>query len=354
MRIALDRIFRKKILLWIIIVTLFFAVKIGSAFLFDKQYPEFQHLDTWITDCQGLDDNALEDYVAELADEIGSDKQKQRTMGQELSELLDSYENRLFIQNLVSFAQKGEGVLSAKIPHNFEKLLDFYKTLDTPSIINEQPLDRFFGMQKVNIIPLVVLLLTAFFWGEFYESGIYKLTASMKEGDHYTIATHILLAGTSLLFLLINELTDLWYSGVFRYPYIWDCPVQSYHNFRYVQMNTTLGAALLLSFISKFLGTLVLCHCGLLIARWKQTVKDSVVYAVILIVLLFFVGKALENTDLRSVQQLGIIDWQSVLCSTAIILPLQVNSLVLGFVIVIVLGVLLACYTFHRYHKHRH
>ncbi len=354
MKIARDRIFRKKILLWIIIVTLFLAVKVGSAFLVDKQYPEFQYLDTWITDCQRLDNNALKDYVADLAGEISADKQRQREESHDLSALIKSYENRLFIQNLVSFAQKGEGVLSAKIPHNFEKLLDFYKTLDTPSIINEQPLNRFFGMQRVNIIPLVVLLLTAFFWGEFYESGIYKLTASMKEGNRYTIATHILLAGTSLLLLLINELNDLWYSGVFHYPYIWGCPVQSYHIFRYVQMNTTLGAALLLSFLSKFFGTLVLCHCGMLIARRKQTVKDSVVYAVVLIVLFFFVGKALENTDLLSAQQLGIVDWQSVLRSATIILPLQVNSLVLGFVIVIVLGVLLACYTFHRYHKHRH
>lgn len=354
MKIALDRIFRKKILLWIIIVTLFLAVKVGSALLVDSQNPEFQHLDTWIADCQGLDDNALENYVTKLASKISADKQKQRTEGQDFSALIESYENRLFIQNLVNFAQKGEGVLSAKIPHNFEKLLDFYKTLDTPSIINEQPLNRFFGMQRVNIIPLVVLLLAAFFWGEFYESGIYKLTSSMKEGNRYTISTHILLVGTSLLLLLINELTDLWYSGVFRYPYLWDCPVQSYHNFRYVQMNTTLGTALLLSFISKFFGTLVLCHCGLLIARWKQTVKDSVVYSVVLIVQIFFVGKALENTDLRSIVQLGIVDWQSILRSTTIILPLQVNSLVLGFVIVIVLGVLLACYTFHRYHKHRH
>jgi len=353
MKIALDRIFCKKVLLWAIIVTLFLAVKVGSAFLADKQYPEFQHLDAWITDCRGLDDNALGDYVAELASEISADKQKQREEAQDLSALIESYENRLFIQNLVSFAQKGEGVLSAKIPHNFEKLLDFYKTLDAPSIINEQPLDRFFGMQKVNIIPLVVLLLTAFFWGEFYESGINKLTASTKEGNRYTIATHILLAGTSLLFLLINELTDLWYSGVFRYPYIWNCPVQSYHNFRYVQMNTTLGVALLLSFISKFFGTLVLCHCGMLIARWKQTVKDSVVYAVVLIVLLFFVGKALENTDLRSVQQLGIVDWQSILRSTTIILPLRVNSLTLGLGIVIVLLVLLDCYTLCYNHKHR-
>lgn len=354
MKIALDRIFRKRILLWVIIATLFLAVKMGSALLVDSQYPEFQYLDTWITDCQGLDDNALEDYVAELASEISADKQKQREETQDISALIESYENRLFIQNLVSFAQKGEGVLSAKIPHNFEKLLDFYKTLDTPSIINEQPLDRFFGMQKINIIPLVVLLLTAFFWGEFYESGINKLTASMKEGNRYTIATHILLAGTSLLFLLINELTDLWYSGVFRYPYIWNCPVQSYHNFRYVQMNTTLGAVLLFSFLSKFFGTLVLCHCGMLIARWKQTVKDSVVYAVVLIILLFFVGKALENTDLRSVQQLGIVDWQSILRSTTIILSLRVNSLVLGFVIVIVLGVFLDCYTLYYHHKHRH
>jgi len=353
MKIALDRIFRKKILLWIIIVTLFFAVKVGSALLVDKQYTEFQHLDTWITDCQGLDDNALKDYVADLASEIGADKQRQREESHDLSALIKSYENRLFIQNLVNFAQKGEGVLSAKIPHNFEKLLDFYKTLDTPSIINEQPLDRFFGMQQVNIIPLVVLLLTAFFWGEFYESGIYKLTASMKEGNRYTIATHILLAGASLLLLLINELTDLWYSGVFRYPYIWDCPVQSYHHFRYAQMNATLGTALLLSFLSKFFGTLVLCHCGILIARWKQTVKDSVVYAVVLIVLLFFVGKALENTDLRSVQQLGIVDWQSILRSTTIILPLRVNSLTLGLGIVIVLLVLLDCYTLCYNHKHR-
>ena len=337
MKIARDRIFRKKILLWIIIVTLFLAVKIGSAFLVDKQYPEFQYLDTWITDCQGLD--------ADLAGEIGADKQRQREESHDLSALIKSYENRLFIQNLVSFAQKGEGVLSAKIPHNFEKLLDFYKTLDTPSIINEQPLNRFFGMQRVNIIPLVVLLLTAFFWGEFYESGIYKLTASMKEGNRYTIATHILLAGTGLLLLLINELIDLWYSGVFHYPYIWDCPIQSYHIFRYAQMNATLGTTLLLSFIGKFFGTLVLCHCGMLIARWKQTVKDSVVYAVILIVLLFFVGKALENTDLRSVQQLGIVDWQSILRSTTIILPLQANTLTIGLGAVIVLEFAFASHT---------
>ena len=351
MKIALDRIFRKKILLWIIIVTLFLAVKVGSALLVDSQNPEFQHLDTWIEDCQGLDDNALENYVTELASKISADKQKQRTEGQDFSELIESYENRLFIQNLVNFARNGEGVLSAKIPHNFEKLFDFYKTLDTPSVINEQPIDRFFGMQRVNIIPLVILLLTAFFWGEFYESGIYKLTASMKEGNRYTVATHILLAGTSLLLLFINELTDLWYSGVFRYPYIWSCPVQSYHNFRYAQMNTTLGTVLFLSFLSKFFGTLVLCHCGMLIARWKQTVKDSVVYAVVLIVLLFFVGKALENTDLRSVQQLGIVDWQSILRSTTIILPLQVNSLVLGLGIVVILGILLDCYTLRCYKK---
>lgn len=353
MKIALDRIFRKKILLWIIIVTLFLAVKVGSALLVDKQYPEFQHLDTWITDCQGLDDNALEDYVADLTSEIAADKQKQREESRDLSALIESYENRLFIQNLVSFAQNGEGVLSAKIPHNFEKLLAFYKTLDTPSVINEQPLDRFFAMQKIGVVPLIVLLLSAFFWGEFYESGIYKMTASMKEGNRYTIATHILLAGTSLLLLLINELTDLWYSGVFHYPYIWNCSVQSYHNFRYVQMNTTLGTALLLSFISKFFGALVLCHCGMLIAQWKQTVKDSVVYAVVLIVLLFFVGKALENTDLRSIVQLGIVDWQSVLRSTTIILPLQVNSLVLGLGIVIALGVILDGYRFHCYNKRR-
>ena len=351
MNIALDHIFRKKILLWIIIVTLFLAVKMGSAFWVDSQYLDYQYLDIWLTDCQGLDDNALKDYVADLAGEIGADKQRQLEESQDLSALIKSYENRLFIQNLISFAQKGEGVLSAKIPHNFEKLLGFYKMLDAPSVINEQPLDRFFGMQRVNIIPLVVLLLTAFFWGEFYESGIYKLTASMKEGNRYTVATHILLAGTSLLLLFINELTDLWHSGIFRCLYIWSCPVQSYHNFRYVQMNTTLGTALLLSFISKFLGTLVLCHCGLLIARWKQTVKDSVVYAVVLIVLLFFVGKALENTDLPSAQQLGIVDWQSILRSTTIILPLQVNSLVLGLGIVVILGILLDCYTLRCYKK---
>lgn len=340
MKIAPDRVFRKKILLWSLIVTLFLAVKVGSAFLVDKQYPPCQYLDAWIADCQGLDDTALKGYVADLTGTISTDKQREETHA-----LIESYENRLFVQNLVRFAQKGEGVLTANIPHNFEKLLDFYKTLDTPNLINEQPLDRFFGMQRINIIPLVVLLLTAFFWGEFYESGIYKLTACTKEGNRYAIATHILLIGISLLLMLINELTDLWYSGMLRYPYIWDCPVQSYHNFRYVQMKTTLGTALRLSFLSKFFGTLVLCHCGMQIARWKQTVKDSVVYAVVLIVVFFFVGKALENTDMRSLVQLGIVDWQSILRSTTILLPLRVNSLVLGLGAVIVPEFVFAAHT---------
>ena len=83
----------------------------------------------------------------------------------------------------------------------------------------------------------------------------------------------------------------------------------------------------------------------MLTARWKQTVKDSVVHAVVLIVLLFFVGKALENTDLRSVQQLGIVDWQSILRSTTIILPLQANTLTIGLGAVIVLEFAFASHT---------
>ena len=341
MNTALRRIFGKKILLWVMIVVFFLSVKIGSAIFADIQYPEFLYLDKWVSDCRTLGDSALEDYVAKLTSEVTADEQTRRTTGQDLSEFLESYENRLYIQNLVHFAQHGEGALPARIPDHFEDLLDFYQTVDAPSIINEQPLDRFFGMQKVSMIPLAVLLLATFFWGEFYESGTYKLTASMAEGHRYTVATHILLVMISLLLLLVNELTDLWYSGVFRHPYIWDCPVQSYHNFRHTQMNMTLGTALYLSFLSKFLGTLVLCHLGIFIARWKQTVKDSVVYGVVLLLILFFLSKALENTGLRSVQQLGIVDWQNILRSTTIILSLQANTLTLGFGAVILLAIIL-------------
>ena len=46
-----------------------------------------------------------------------------------------------------------------------------------------------------------------------------------------------------------------------------------------------------------------------------------------------------------------VVDWQSILRSTTIILPLQVNSLVLGLGIVVVLGVLLDCYTLRCYKK---
>lgn len=345
MKIALRCIFEKKALLWFIIIALFLTVKVGTVLFVNEFHWNFQYLDTWIAGCSALDEDALGSYIAELVSDIREDKQKQRAAERDLSALLASYENRVDMQRLIDFAQNGEGVLNTHIPQNFEELLGFYKTLDTPSLLNEQPLDRFFEMQRFNVVPLIVLLLSAFFWGEFYESGIYRLTASMTEGSRYTNASHILLVCTSILLLLINELIDLWQSGLLRYPYLWGCPVQSYHPFRYMQMNTALGMTLFLSFLSKLFGTLVLCHYGKMIARWKKTVKDSVVYAVVLVVLLFFIGKALENTELRSIVQLGIVDWQSILRSTTILLPLQANSLVIGLGAVIMLEFAFAVHT---------
>ena len=353
MSIALHRIFRKKLLLWICLLFLFGALKIFSAFLANEYYPQYNHIDIWLKDCRTVSEEELDGYVSQLAQQVNSDEQHLKVVGRDFYAFLESYENRVFVQNLINFAKNGEGALGTGIPDNFGNLQDFYRELDAPAVINEQPLDQYFFLQSISIVPIIVLLLCAIIWGEHFEQGIYRVTESTPNGETYYKTYNVVLLSLGLCFLIFNELFDLWQSGLLENEYIWKSPVQSYGCFRYVQLHCSIGVIWAISFTSKLIGVFTLCLVGLLIAKWKKSVKDSVVWIMLLLIAFLFLGKALENTGIYSVMQLGIINWQDLIRNATILLPLPLNTLVLGLIITFLITAMLYCYvTFKRSQKH--
>ena len=344
MRVALHRIFRKKVLLWICLLFLFGSLKVFSMYITEKYYPQYKYIDSWVEESSSLSEEHLSNYVSQLAQKVNSDEQYRKTVGQDFSAFLKSYENRTFIRNLISFARNGQGVLSSKIPDDFENLQVFYRDLDVPSVINEQPLTRYFFLQSINIVPIIILLLCALIWGEHYEQGIYRATSSTLRGDCYHKTVDITLISLGVCFLTVNELFDLWYSGLLKYGYIWKCSVQSYNYFRYSQLQSSIGTVLLISFTSKLIGILGLSFLGMLIAQWKKSVRESVIWAMLILIVLLFIGKAFENTKFYSIIQIGIIDWKYLISKITILEPLQLNTLVLGLLLTFFITVIFYCY----------
>lgn len=339
MKVALHQVFLKKITLWMCLLLLFGALKIFSGFLAEKYYPNYMYIDAWVERITYFNSEDLESYIDELAHKVNSDEQYRKHVGKDFTALLKSYKNRAFVCNLINFAENGQGVLSSKIPDDFEKMQDFYRQLSVPSIINEQPLNRYFLMQSINFVPIFVLLLCAVIWGEHYENGIDKISSSTLKGSYYHRTIDVILISLSLFFLTVNEFFDLWYSGLLEHKYIWKCSVQSYDYFRYTQLQCNIGSVLLISFISKLIGMFCLNFLGMFIARWKRSVKESAIWTILILIALFFFGKSLENTKFYAIIQIGIVDWKMIISKIRIFSPLQQNTLLLGILFTILVAV---------------
>lgn len=334
MNIALRQIFEKKLRLWICLLFLFGSLKVFSMYITEKYYPNYEFIDLWIEESNFLSEENLAIYVKELAQEINCDEQYRKLVGQDYTAFLKSYKNHMFLCNLISFAENGEGVLSARIPDDFENLQDFYKKLDAPSIINEQPLNRYYFLQSINVVPIIVLILSAIVWGEHYENGVDKATLSTVKGKPYHTTLDVTLIIIGACFLTANEMVDLWYSGLLRYKYLWRCSVQSYDFFRYSQLKSSMGTVMLISFVSKLVGVFCLSSWGSLVAKRSKSVKESVIWSIFILIAILFFAKGLENTKLYPLVQIGIIDWKLLISKIAIFEPLHLNTLSLGLILI--------------------
>lgn len=343
MKAALHRIFWKNLMLLLILALVFVGFKCITVKNSELLRKDYEYLDIWALECMSMTDDDLTSYINTLVQRLDDDKTFRMTAEWDVQEILISFGNRKDMQRLISFAHTGEGVLPTGLPPNYLKLQDFYKHLEVPSIINEQPLDLYFSYQRESVVPILVLILGAVFWGTHFETEIYKYTRTTSTGKHYSRTMTVTLMLIGVLFFCANELFDLWRSGLLERRYIWKSSIQSYSPFSNTQINANIGTVLCMAMLSKLLGVHILSRIVCLIARYKKSVKTTSVWAFLLLIALLFLGKAIENTQIYPLLQIGIIDWKQLITNTTILLPLNVAALPIGLVLTVAIELGLLC-----------
>ncbi len=342
MKAALHRIFRKNLLLLVLLLAVMIAAKILAVYSTERNLLEFSYLDAWVKDCQGMDDEALKSYANGLAVQLSENQRYREKASGDFVAFNTAYSNRTEMQQLIAFARNGEGVLGSALPPNYEENLDLYAKMQPPAVINGQILKRYFSLQTMSVVPVIVLLLGAVMWGAYYESGIYRLSETTAEGKRYRNTMYGTLAALGVVIFAANELYDLCRSGLLEDSYLWACPVQSYGSFNYTQACTTIGGALAMTMLSKFLGVLILTKLAMLLAGWQRTVKETVISALLALIILLFLGRSLVNTPYFPLIQLGVTDWQELIGRATVLLPLRIDSFSLGVILTGVTEILLA------------
>lgn len=347
MKAALHRIFRKNLLLLLVIISVFIGVKCLTAHSIVKQQDAISLLNSWVEQCLTYNDAELESFIQNSASQLAENKDGAQSVKAARSAFFTSYSNRKELQKLISFAQNREGILPYSLPDNYLQLLDFYSGMNTPQIINEIPLDVYFTLQKSNVIPLLVLLLSVILWGTHYEAEIYKYAVTAKHGKTYCQTTRWTLLLLSLLLLSANELFDLAYSQLLTSKNLLSASVQSYTDFSDVQMNCSIKTAFVIMWCSKVLNVICLVMLSEYIAQKKKNLKDAAVYTALSVIAVLFLKNALLNTPYYAIIQLGYVDWKQLIQETVVLLPTRIPSLLLGITVssFVTAGLILVCHT---------
>lgn len=292
--------------------------------------PDLGDIDHWVADCAGLDGKAVEAYILSVYGSADKESEGFAALSNGISAFNSGLLNRTDVERLIAFAKNKEGILPADVPGNYTEVLNFYAELDAPSIINGQPLDIYFALQKGNFVPILVLLLCLMMWGPHFEAAIYRLAGVAFQGRRYHRSLQHIIMGLSLGMLFANELFDLIFSGMLHKGILWSATIQSYPAFRECQMNCTIGQGFVFMWCSKIAGILILCYLAEYIAQWKKNIKDAAVYTLFVVIALQFFGKVLSGSMWQPVLQVGIVDWKQIFVRCTILIPGFIPSTVLG------------------------
>ena len=295
-------------------------------------------LNEWVKQCSNMKDDEIEIFISSLSTELSENIDVEGDVLNNFAQFVSSFENVKSINRLIDFAENKEGVLPTALPNNYMKLLHFYKDLEKPQIINKTILDNYFELQTYNTVVLIVIMLTAIFWGQHYEIETYKYVITTPNGKKYNQTIRTVLYVISYLFLFINELIDLSYSGIMKNPQILLASMQSYSAFNYAQNSINIQMCFVIMFISKIITVFCVCTCVELIARNKKNTRDTIINCFCILFIIFFVKQGMTNTGYFSLVQIGIVDWKETIAKSVQIMERNVSTLVLGVVLSFVIG----------------
>lgn len=347
MSAALYNVYKKNMIFIIVAVVVFMVVKGIAIDNVSGQKKKQDALELWVSQCADMSEDELKEFVSDIKNKVLTDKESKELIN-EFNRFNRSYENADTINRLIYFAEHKEGFLPIVLPANYLELLDFYKNLNAPQVINEEPLDIYFKLQSYDIVIFLVVFLMAIFFGQHYELEIYKYTQITRSGRVYNRTIRISIFAMSYLFLFANELIDVLYSGLLLNSHLLNASVQSYSDFAYAQINAQMKGCLMLSLFSKVVGMFIVCTCFEWIARKKKSMKNTIIYSACAIMAIFFLGQALSDSSYYSLLQIGIVDWRKIIEGTRQYVSLGISSLELGCIVTLAVGVTVTVLSYKR------
>jgi len=348
MSAAMEYIFKKH---WYVIAGMFLVFGLFKYFFVTETQGMYTHIQVqpqWKQEMYDLSMDERKIYLENLMEalhQIANDETSQQfqvnvdgihsgnieSAISEYWELNAAYNNQQELYNLIQFAKKQEGVLPIVLPDNYLELLDFYADMKEPHLINEKPLNIYFYLQEINLIPLFAFFVMAVYFSIHYETQVYKYTLTTPQGKSYNRCLKCILAALFLGLLICNEIFDLLYSGVLFDSNILRASVQSYSEFQDAQLHATIGICLLYSFVAKIVGLLIIFQFTDIIAKITKNTKDTMVGGAFLFLFLFLFTSMVETGDAIALIQIGIVNWKTLISNIAVYMPIGCSYATIGF-----------------------
>ena len=329
---ALYHIFKKNGFLLVVLLICFFGIKFFTVCSL-TDVKEQNLLDEWVTECSRYNYEQVCEYINSIGSNILINENLDRTVLNQYAKLNTSFRNYKNVNNLISFANLHKGELPIRLPYNYMKQLDFYQNLKFPRLLNEGGLNNYFELQKYNIVPFITIIIISFFGGLYYETDMYKCVLTTKKGRKYNNITKLTTISICLIFLILNELFDLLYSGLFSDNIVLNASLQSYSYFSNTQMNITICGCLFFIFFSKIISLFILGEITYFISSICRNTRDALIASFSMLLTSFLFGQALSETHHYSLLQFGIVDWKIAIKNTVIFSSLGTNTLLLGSVL---------------------
>ena len=159
MKAALNRIFKKNLLLLLLLVAAIVGMKYSTLKKNVNAYQRPVYFEQFVQDMQDMTLEEREAYVDALFARM-EDREYAQIAGNDVQEVSSGNTQIKEAGWLVSFAQNLEGILPVdSLPANYMDVLDFYAQMGDPGYVHGDVMDQYFKLQRYSAVPVIVLFL---------------------------------------------------------------------------------------------------------------------------------------------------------------------------------------------------
>ncbi len=208
-----------------------------------------------------------EDYTAAIASNEGSINNKLEAVNQ----YIESLDNAYTVNGVIQYCKTGRGIVSANIPADLIKNQAFYASLDSPTVVNEQPFFIFLELFSTNLTPIYVILLIGFFSADGYEKQIDKIINISYNSNLFYRSREIVLSLAVFVIYTLNFVIDLLVSGAALQAEYINASIQS--AIMFLPTNSTIFEVIVWLFFLGLLHTFICYNLFIVLARKCRSIR---------------------------------------------------------------------------------